>query len=88
MGFCLSEELGLSNFMSWEVAEVVGICERRGFIKPTVYQGVYNLLDRNTEPELVISGFIARLNRPLTGSYIGYSLVFASMESSSVLIVP
>lgn len=38
--------------MSWEVAEAVGICERRGFIKPTVYQGIYNLLDRTPEGEL------------------------------------
>lgn len=34
-----SEEFGLSNFMSWEVAEVVGICVRRGFVTPTVYEG-------------------------------------------------
>ena len=38
--------------MSWEVAEIVGICERRGFRKPTVYQGIYNLLDRTAEGEL------------------------------------
>lgn len=47
-----SEEFGLSNYMSWEVAEIVGICERRKFIKPTVYQGIYNLLDRTPEGEL------------------------------------
>ncbi|KAI0345670.1 aflatoxin B1-aldehyde reductase [Trametopsis cervina] len=47
-----SEELGLSNYASWEVAEIVGICERRGFKKPTVYQGIYNLLDRTSEGEL------------------------------------
>lgn len=38
--------------MSWEVAEIVGICERRGFVKPTVYEGIYNLLDRTPEGEL------------------------------------
>ena len=47
-----SEELGLSNYMAWEVAEVVGICARRGFVRPTVYQGIYNLLDRRVEDEL------------------------------------
>lgn len=46
-----SEELGLSNYASWEVAEIVGICERRGFVKPTVYQGIYNILDRKVEDE-------------------------------------
>lgn len=38
--------------MSWEVAEIVGICERRGFVKPAVYEGIYNLLDRTPEGEL------------------------------------
>ena len=46
-----SEELGLSNYMAWEVAEIVGICKRRGFIVPTVYQGVYNLIYRVPELE-------------------------------------
>ncbi|KAJ3552503.1 hypothetical protein NM688_g4119 [Phlebia brevispora] len=46
------EEFGLSNFMSWEVAEVVGICKRRGFVLPTVYQGAYNMISRAPEAEL------------------------------------
>ncbi|GJE91889.1 aldo/keto reductase [Phanerochaete sordida] len=46
------EQLGLSNYMAWEVAEIAGICARRGFVPPTVYQGVYNLLDRRVEDEL------------------------------------
>ena len=50
-----SEQFGLSNYMSFEVAEIVGICERRGFVKPTVYEGVYNILDRNTEAECVFA---------------------------------
>ncbi|KAL4253807.1 NADP-dependent oxidoreductase domain superfamily protein [Abortiporus biennis] len=48
----LFEEFGLSNFMAYEVAEVVGICERYGYVKPTVYEGIYNLLDRTNEAEL------------------------------------
>lgn len=47
-----SEEFGLSNFASWEVAEIVGICRRRGFVMPTVYQGPYNIIDRCVENEL------------------------------------
>lgn len=38
--------------MAFEVAEIVGICKRRGFIQPTVYEGIYNLLDRIPEAEL------------------------------------
>ncbi|KAH6689481.1 NADP-dependent oxidoreductase domain-containing protein [Plectosphaerella plurivora] len=46
------KQLGLSNYASWEVAEIVGICERRGFVKPTVYQGMYNAITRAVESEL------------------------------------
>ncbi|CAK5275984.1 unnamed protein product [Mycena citricolor] len=46
------KRLGISNYMSWEVAELCGICERNGWIKPTVYQGLYNAILRTVEPEL------------------------------------
>ncbi|KAJ7477259.1 Aldo/keto reductase [Mycena galericulata] len=46
------KEFGISNFMSWEVAEVVGICKRFGYVQPTVYQGIYNAIHRAVEPEL------------------------------------
>jgi len=48
----LFEEFGLSNFASWEVAEAVCIADRNGWIKPTVYQGVYNAVERTVEVEL------------------------------------
>lgn len=51
LSFTNSEELGLSNYMSFEVAEIVGICKRRGFVLPSVYQGIYNVLDRTNEAE-------------------------------------
>lgn len=40
------KQLGLSNYAAWEVAELVGICERRGFVKPTIYQGMYNAISK------------------------------------------
>ena len=45
-------ELGLSNFPAWMTADVWHICDRRGWVKPTVYEGVYNPLARNAEREL------------------------------------
>ncbi|KAI9878065.1 MAG: hypothetical protein M1830_002014 [Pleopsidium flavum] len=44
---------GLCNYMAWEVAQIQEICEKHGWIKPSVYQGVYNALLRSIEPELV-----------------------------------
>lgn len=38
------KELGISNFASYEVAEVVMICNERGWVRPTIYQGMYNAI--------------------------------------------
>ncbi|KAG1800853.1 Aldo/keto reductase [Suillus plorans] len=43
---------GISNYMSWEVAQIMEICRSNGYIQPTVYQGVYNAIQRTVEPEL------------------------------------
>lgn len=37
-------ELGLSNFTAFEVAEVVITCRERGWVRPTIYQGMYNAI--------------------------------------------
>lgn len=44
--------LGISNFTAYEVAEVVMTCKYNGWVRPTVYQGMYNVITRNIEPEL------------------------------------
>ncbi|CAK5263006.1 unnamed protein product, partial [Mycena citricolor] len=46
------KRFGISNYMAWEVAEICGICERNGWVKPSVYQGLYNAIHRAVEPEL------------------------------------
>jgi len=48
----LFKRLGISNYAAWEVAEIVSICRANGYIQPTVYQGIYNVLYRGVEPEL------------------------------------
>ncbi|KAF2397770.1 Aldo/keto reductase [Trichodelitschia bisporula] len=45
--------LGLSNFTSFEVAEVVLICQQNGWVRPTIYQGMYNAITRSLETELI-----------------------------------
>ncbi|KAJ7787242.1 Aldo/keto reductase [Mycena olivaceomarginata] len=46
------KRFGISNYMAWEVAEIVGICKQHGYVQPTVYQGIYNAIHRGVEPEL------------------------------------
>ena len=47
------KEFGLSNYPAWQVVEVCQVCKHKGWVLPTVYQGVYNALNRTAEYELV-----------------------------------
>ncbi|KAF1962394.1 aflatoxin B1 aldehyde reductase member 2 [Byssothecium circinans] len=47
------KQLGLSNYPSWEVAEIYNIAKERGWVKPTIYQAMYNALTREIESELI-----------------------------------
>lgn len=47
------EQFGLSNYTSWQVAEIVGIATHHGWVKPTVYEGGYNAIERTAENELL-----------------------------------
>lgn len=47
------KELGLSNYPAWQVVDIWHKCEAHGCPRPTVYQGMYNALCRNVEPELI-----------------------------------
>lgn len=44
---------GLSNYAAWEVARIAEICISHQWIRPRVYQGMYNVLTRALEEELV-----------------------------------
>ena len=45
-------EFGLSNYPAWQVIDIAYKCDKIGVPRPTVYQGMYNALCRNVEPEL------------------------------------
>jgi aflatoxin B1 aldehyde reductase len=65
---------GLSNYASWQVAEVVETCRRNGWMEPTVYQGMYNALTRDVERELFpcLRNYGIRFNayNPLAGGML------------------
>lgn len=46
------KELGLSNYPAWQVVDIWHKCEAHGCPNPSVYQGMYNALCRNVDPEL------------------------------------
>ncbi|KAI0133989.1 aflatoxin B1 aldehyde reductase member 3 [Xylariales sp. AK1849] len=45
--------LGLSNYTAFEVAEAVLICRQHGWVRPTIYQGMYNAITRGIDAELI-----------------------------------
>ena len=45
-------DFGVSNYAAWQVAEIVHQCELNGWMRPSVYQGMYNALTRDVEREL------------------------------------
>lgn len=72
------KQLGLSNYAAWEVAEIWNIANERKWIKPTVYQAMYNAFTRAIEDELVpccrkygisIIGYNPLAGGMLTGKY-------------------
>lgn len=44
---------GISNFTAFEVAEICMTCKYNNWVRPTVYQGMYNLITRSIEAELI-----------------------------------
>lgn len=46
------KKLGLSNFTPGEVQRYIDICNQYGYVKPSVYEGHYNLVVRGGEKEL------------------------------------
>lgn len=45
-------ELGISNYSAAQVETILSICEANNFVKPTLYQGMYNVLTRAVEADL------------------------------------
>jgi aryl-alcohol dehydrogenase-like predicted oxidoreductase len=66
--------LGVSNFASWQIADMLGLCERRGFVKPVISQNIYNLLLRDVEQELLpclaAHGMGMAVYNPIAGGFL------------------
>ena len=78
---------GLSNYPAWEVVYIWGYCKIRGWVLPSVYQGMYNPITRDIEresiPALQKLGISFYAYNPLCGGLLTGKHNFESMESSS-----
>lgn len=63
--------LGLSNFTSFEVAEFAVLAAENGWVRPTIWQGMYNPITRGIETELLPAcrryGLDVLIYNPLAG---------------------
>lgn len=68
------DRFAISNYMAWEVAQIQELCIKNGWIRPSVYQGVYNAIHRSVEPELFPClrhyGMAFYNYNPLAGGYL------------------
>jgi aflatoxin B1 aldehyde reductase len=71
-------ELGLSNFPAWQVVNAYHISASRGWVRPTVYQGMYNVFARGIETELLPAlrtlGIRLYASNPLAGGLLSAPL--------------
>lgn len=77
--------LGLSNFTAFEVAEIVILCKERGWVRPSIYQGMYNAITRSLEQELIPCchryGIDVVIYNPLAGGLFSGKIKSADIPS-------
>lgn len=45
--------IGISNYPAWQIADILAICDKRGYVAPVMTQNVYNAITRGIESELI-----------------------------------
>lgn len=45
--------IGVSNYAAWQIADILAVCDKRGYPAPVITQNVYNAITRGIESELV-----------------------------------
>ena len=82
------KQLGLSNFSAFEVAEIVTMCNERGWVRPRIYQTVYNAISKS-EPSCsghginpLITGMFLNDIKPETSKTNSYPAVAATGSTS------
>lgn len=69
------KKFGLSNYTAAEVEQFIAICEEKGYVKPSIYQGHYNPVVRGGEQELF------PLLRKHNMAFWAYRCVFLFLQS-------
>ncbi|KAF2462119.1 NADP-dependent oxidoreductase domain-containing protein [Lineolata rhizophorae] len=80
-------QLGLSNFTAFEIAEVVMTCKANGWVRPTIYQGMYNAITRSIETEVIPAcrryGLDVVIYNPIAGGLFSGKIKSSDMKPDS-----
>ena len=68
------ERFGLSNFTSFEVAEIVMLCMQNGWIRPTLYQAMYNAISKIRSSHMILSNCLTSFRSEVYRGRIDSSL--------------
>jgi len=81
------EKFGLSNFSAEEVEKVFEVSKAKGYVLPSVYQGMYNVVARSNEkdlfPTLRKHGVSFYAYSPLAGGFFAEHIAQNGIEHSS-----
>ncbi|KAI1366309.1 Aldo/keto reductase [Xylaria arbuscula] len=82
----LFDKLGISNFDNEMIEKYIAICEEKGYVKPTVYQGMYNLVCRDIEktlfPTMRKHHIVFNAYSPLAGGFLNGKLSSGETEGT------
>ncbi|KAI1266536.1 putative aldo/keto reductase [Xylariaceae sp. FL1019] len=82
----LFDKLGLCNFSADMLAKFIAICEEKGYVKPSVYQGLYNIIDRRHEGAVMDlvrkHGMTFVAHSPHAGGFLHGKLTTGEVEGS------
>ncbi|KAG8162129.1 hypothetical protein KVR01_007894 [Diaporthe batatas] len=79
------DKLGVCSWPEEMLDQFIAICDRKGYVKPTVYQGLYNLVCRGHEsifPALRKHGIVYNAYSPLGGGFLSGKLTSGSIEGT------
>ncbi|KAK3807046.1 MAG: Aldo/keto reductase [Benniella sp.] len=81
------DRFGLSNYTAWQVTLIHQLCKQKGYVLPTVYQGMYNAITRDVVRELLpclkALNIVFYAYNPIAGGFLSGRYNFEQTEEGS-----
>lgn len=79
------DKLGVCNFPLDMLKQFIEVCDKKGYVKPTVYQGLYNVVARGHEalfPFLREQGITFNAHSPVASGFLSGKLTSGNIEGT------